>query len=420
MVHPYLTSRKEKRAVPYPPLLEAALARTNGVPIFQEQVMQVVMLGAGFTPGEADQLRRAMGAWKRKGGLEPFRDRIIDGLTASTGDAPFAARIFEMLKGFGEYGFPESHAASFALLAYVSAWLKCHEPAAFLAGLLNSLPMGFYSASQLVQDAKRHGVVVLPADVMHSRKQSHLEYGEAASISASQPAVRLGLDRIGGLSAAAIGRIVSIRQQQPYANVEDLARRAGLDQATLRTLASADALQSLAGHRRQQVWEASAMHAPPALLKDAPVHEAPLVLQAAPEGEEIVFDYAATGLTLRRHPLALLRPMLHERRLMSAEVLHGYPNGRLARACGIVTMRQQPQTAKGVIFLSLEDETGSVNAVVWPSLRERQRDALLHARLLAVYGTWQSIDGVNNLVAGYLQDLTPLLGRVGTSSRDFK
>ncbi|TAL19913.1 MAG: error-prone DNA polymerase [Aquabacterium sp.] len=409
MVHPFLTSRKERRPVPYPDLLEPALARTNGVPIFQEQVMQIVVIGAGFTPGEADQLRRAMAAWKRKGGLEPFRDRVVQGLIKSTGDALFAERIFEMLKGFGEYGFPESHAAGFALLAYVSAWLKCHEPAAFLAGLLNAQPMGFYSPAQLVQDARRHGVVVLPADVGRSQVGTTLE-GEA---------VRLGLDRIAGLNAEAMQRIVEARAQQPFDNVEDLARRATLDNAALRILAGADALHSLAGHRRQQVWEAAALHRAPLLLQDAPVHEAPLALAPAREGEEIVFDYAATGLSLRRHPVALLRPLLQERRLLPAEVLHEFPNGRLARACGIVTMRQQPQTAKGVIFLSLEDETGSVNVVVWPALRERQRAELLHSRLLAVYGVWQNIDEVHNLVAHRLQDLTPLLGRLEIGSRDF-
>jgi error-prone DNA polymerase len=263
-----------------------------------------------------------------------------------------------------------------------------------------------------VQDARRHGVEVRAVDVVHSCAQSTLE-GEAMQ------AVRLGLDHVASLGAAAAQRIVVARSEQAFENVEDLARRAQLGQPELRALASADALASLAGHRRQQVWQASALHAPPALLREAPVHEPDLLLPPAPEGEEIVFDYAATRLTLRRHPLALLRPWLDKRRLQSAEVLHTYPDRRLARACGIVTMRQQPQTAKGTIFLSLEDETGSVNVIVWPGLRDRQRTVLLQARLMAVFGIWQSHNGVCHLVARHLVDLTLALGRLGTNSRDF-
>ena len=427
MVHPYLQSREAQRRDPswqprYPRVLRRALSRTLGVPIFQEQVMQIVIDGAGFTPGEADQLRRAMAAWKRKGGLGPFEHRIVEGLALSTGDRAFAERIFKMIQGFGEYGFPESHAASFAWLAYVSSWIKRYEPAAFLAGLLNSLPMGFYSASQLVQDARRHGVEVRPVDVSHSHEQSSLEenVGNESSTPGAQPAVRLGLDHIAGLGAGAAARIVAARRERAFEGTDDLARRARLDAATLRTLAAADALASLAGHRRQQVWQAVAWQAPPALLHEAPVHEAGLLLPPAPEGEEIVFDVAATRLTLRRHPLALLRPRLARHRLQPAEVLHTYPNGRLARACGIVTMRQQPQTAKGTIFLSLEDETGSVNVIVWPSLRDRQRSVLLQARLMAVFGIWQSQGGVSHLVARHLVDLSAALGRLGTSSRDFR
>ncbi|RZL11064.1 MAG: error-prone DNA polymerase, partial [Rubrivivax sp.] len=416
MVHPFLKSREKDAVIKFPAVLKPALERTRGVPIFQEQVMQIVMIGAGFTPGEADQLRRAMAAWKRKGGLEPFKDRIVEGLAISTRDRDFSERIFEMIKGFGEYGFPESHAAGFALLAYVSAWLKCHEPGAFLAGLLNAQPMGFYSPSQLVQDARRHGVTVLPADVSHSEVESSMD---------DRLTVRLGLQLVQGIGEPACQRIAQARRDRPFVDVNDLARRAQLDQSDLRHLASADALQSLAGHRRQQVWEASAMHRAPGLLREVPVHEAPLQLPAAPEGEEVVFDYAATGLTLRRHPLALLRPALSARRLETASLLLDTGpqgrnrNGRLVRTCGLVTMRQQPPTAKGTIFVSLEDETGAINVVVWPSVRDRYRAPLLEARLLMVCGTWQSIDGVHNLIAQYLADLTPMLGELHTTSRDF-
>jgi error-prone DNA polymerase len=418
MVHPYLKAREQERVAPgsivYPKGLEAALKRTLGVPIFQEQVMQVAVLAAGFSPGEADALRRSMAAWRRKGGVHKFYDRVIQGMLSNGYEREFAERIFKQIEGFGEYGFPESHAASFALLVYASAWVKCHEPAAFLAGLLNAQPLGFYSPSQLIQDARRHGVVVWPPDVCHSDWDCTLVPSGAA-----QPAVRLGLRLVAHLPRASAERIVSVRQRAAFTDVDELARLASLDQADLRALAAADALQSLAGHRRQQVWEAAALHRAPPLLRDAPVDEAPLLLPAAPEGEEIVFDYAALGLTLRRHPLALLRPRLSDERLMSAAQLADYRDGQLARACGIVTVRQQPGTASGVVFVTLEDETGTVNVIVWPHLKQRQRQELMHARLMAVYGVWQRQGEVRHLVAHRLRDLTPLLGRLATHSRDF-
>ena len=433
MVHPYLKARELQRenpgAIAYPKGLEAALKRTLGVPIFQEQVMQVAVLAAGFTPGEADALRRSMAAWRRKGGVHKFYGRVIDGMTANGYTREFAEQIFQQIQGFGEYGFPESHAASFALLVYASAWVKCHEPAAFLAGLLNAQPLGFYSPSQLIQDARRHGVQVLPPDVCHSDWDCTLVTCDAPSsrmpadgpmtARAPQPAVRLGLRLLANLSPASAQRIVAARQQRAFRDVEELARRADLDQATLRALAAGDALHSLAGHRRQQVWAAAALHRPPALLREAPVEEAPLALPDAPEGEEIVFDYASLGLTLRRHPLALLRPRLASERLMSAAELADRRDGQLARACGIVTVRQQPGTASGVVFVTLEDETGTVNVIVWPHLKQRQRQELMHARLLAVYGVWQRQGEVRHLVAHHLKDLTPLLGRLATHSRDF-
>jgi error-prone DNA polymerase len=424
MVHPYLQARKTGVHAPYPSKLAPALSRTMGVPIFQEQVMQIVIMGAGFTPGEADQLRRSMAAWKRKGGLEKYEARIVEGIAINLQDRAFGERIFEMIKGFGEYGFPESHAVGFAKLAYISSWLKRHEPAAFLAGLLNAQPMGFYSPRQLVRDAQRHGVEVHPVDVVHSDLGATLETIDQDSLSRAlrddrPQRVRLGLGLVSGLGAKAAQRIVEARQQQPFASVDDLARRAQLDQADLRHLAAADALQSLAGHRRQQVWEATARHRAPPLLREAPVHEQALLLPAAPEADEINIDYAATGLTLRRHPLALLRDELTQRRLLSATALQTLANGKPARACGLVTMRQQPPTAKGTLFVSIEDETGSVNVVVWHSVRDNCRSALLQSQLLAVHGTWQNVDGVCNLVAHHLEDLTPLLQGLSIHSRDF-
>ncbi|OGB02378.1 MAG: error-prone DNA polymerase [Burkholderiales bacterium RIFCSPLOWO2_12_FULL_64_99] len=451
MVHPYLRRRQGLEPIDYPRGLQAALKRTLGVPIFQEQVMQIAMIAAGFTAGEADDLRRSMAAWRRKGDVHKFKERIKAGMRANQYPAEFAEQICQQIEGFGSYGFPESHAASFALLVYASAWIKCHEPAAFLAGLLNAQPLGFYSPSQLVQDARRHGVEVRPPDVMcstwdcslelpYSEHFAHSYHSAPTSLPAAQarssstpaapqsgppadsragPAVRLGLRLLAGLSPDVAQRIAVARQQAPFIDVDDLARRADLDQRTLRALAAGDALMSLSGHRRQQVWEASALHRAPPLLREAPVAEVPLALPAAPEGEEIVFDYASQGLTLRRHPLALLRAQMNAQRLLSASELHGFPNGRLARACGIVTVRQQPGTASGVVFVTLEDETGTVNVIVWPALKERQRRELVHSRLLAVYGVWQREGEVRHLVAHRLRDLSPLLGRLSTHSRDF-
>ncbi len=415
MVHPYLKARKDPLNVKYPSdALKEALGRTLGVPIFQEQVMEIAMLAADFTPDEADDLRRSMAAWKRKGGVHKFHDRLVSQMVKNGYEEAFSEAIFKQMLGFGDYGFPESHAASFAQLAYVSSWLKHHHPACFLVALLNSQPMGFYQPAQLVQDAKRHGVVVLPVDVTLSGWDCTLEENKV---------VRLGLCLVSGLSRACADRIATARAETAFTSTEDLALHAGLDTLTLKALASADALMALSGHRRQQVWDAAALKIAPPLFKAAPVHEDLLALPAASEGEEVVFDYAATGLTLRRHPLALLRPQLSKMKLLTSAQLHNLPSGRRVAACGIVTARQQPQTAKGVVFVTLEDETGSVNVIVWKSLREQQRAELLKSRLMAVYGEWQrdteNEGQVRHLVARRLKDLTPLLGGLATASRDF-
>jgi error-prone DNA polymerase len=459
MVHPYLKARERVargESIQYerssrdppgqPPRLQKALKRTLGIPIFQEQVMEISMIAAGFTATQADSLRRAMAAWKRTGGVDKFERLLIDGMLDNGYTLAFAHRIFQQVKGFGDYGFPESHAYSFALLAYESSWLKCHEPECFLAAMLNSQPMGFYGPSQLIQDATRHGVQVLPADVSHSDWDCTLESvvpaeagiqsaldsrrslpsAKAGGRSDARPAVRLGLRMVGSLSEAAGQRIPQERTNGAFASTEDLALRAALDLKDLNALAAGDALHSLSGHRRQQVWDASAQRRAPALLRDAPVNEQALLLPAAGEGEEIVFDYASMGLTLRRHPLALLRPRLARMKLLSAGELHDLPHGRRVGACGIVTVRQQPQTAKGTLFVTLEDETGPVNVIVWKHVREGQREALLRARLLAVHGIWQrDVDSggeVRHLIAQRMTDLTPLLGRLaeqGSRSRDF-
>ena len=422
MVHPYLRRRSGIEPVHYPSdVLREALQRTLGVPIFQEQVMQIAMLAAGFSAGEADSLRRSMAAWKRKGGVHKFYERMVSGMLARGYTQEFADGIFKQIEGFGEYGFPESHAASFALLVYVSCWLKQHEPACFLAAMLNSQPLGFYSASQLVQDAQRHGVRVRAVDVSQSDWDCTLEDVEPGTD--GQPAVRLGLRMVSGLAQAAAQRIVAARLQCQFSSTEDLALRAELEQGDLKALASADALLSLSGHRRQQVWDAAALTSAPALLKSVAVNEPVLNLPPAALGEEVFFDYAALGLSLRSHPVALLRPQLARMRLRTAAQLRDLPDGRLVRAGGIVVMRQQPQTAKGVTFVTLEDETGSVNVIVWKSLKDRQRNVLLRARLLAVSGVWQrdveSGGEVRHLIAQSLQDLTPLLGGLRTASREF-
>ncbi|MFT7721660.1 MAG: error-prone DNA polymerase [Roseateles sp.] len=419
MVHPYLKNRAlPDDRIDYPKGLRDALHRTRGVPIFQEQIMQVAMIAAGFSAGEADQLRRAMAAWKRPGVLEAYYDKVVSGMRRNGYDDAFAERIFKQIKGFSSYGFPESHAASFALLTYVSCWFKRHEPAAFLCALLNSQPLGFYTPGQLVQDARRHDVEVRAVDVNHSDRDSTL----APRPGQPQPAVRLGLRLVAGLGAEAAGRIEAARRGGgAFRHAQDLALRARLTQADLQHLAAADALASLAGHRRQQVWQATALHEMPELLQGSLLPEHGLALPAAGEGEEVLWDYAATGLTLRRHPLALLRPRLAREGWLNAAQLQGHPHGRTARACGIVTGRQKPQTAKGTLFITLEDETGHVQVIVWPDLYAQHRDVILGARLLAVEGPWQRGDGgVRHLLGRRFTNLNERLGRLPTESRDFR
>ncbi|MBU9543750.1 error-prone DNA polymerase [Burkholderia multivorans] len=421
-VHPYLRRRQGLEEISYPKDdLKPALERTRGVPIFQEQVMQIAMIAAGFTAGEADGLRRAMAAWKRKGNLEKYHAKIVDGMRERGYPPDFAEQIFEQIKGFGDYGFPESHAASFAKLAYASSWLKCHEPAIFVAALLNSQPMGFYAPAQLVQDARRHGVTVFPVDVTKSNWETSLEALPGAAPPEGDPAVRLGLSLVRGFGEAAARRIEAARAAGPFENVDALARRARLERRDLEALAAANALATLAGHRRDALWQAVAAAPDRDLLTAAPIDEAERPALGAPsEADEILADYDTTGLTLNRHPVALLRPALRARRLSSAAELRDRPDGRLARACGIVIARQMPGTAKGVLFMTLEDETGCVNVIVRPELLARQRRETLDSRLLAASGVWQVVSDVRHLVAQHFEDLTPLLGGLRTSTREFQ
>ena len=424
MVHPYLHNRTlPDDQIDCPEELKPALARTKGVPIFQEQVMQIAMLAADFTAGEADALRRAMAAWKRRGGLSPFHKRLVGRMVEKGYTLEYAERIFKQIQGFGEYGFPESHAAGFALLAYVSSWIKCHHPDTFLCGLLNAQPMGFYAPAQLVRDAREHGVEVRAVDVAVSEWESTLEAptGRVEGLSA----VRLGLDRVKGLSEDVGARIVDARAEARFVDVEDLARRARLDAHALAALAEADALASLTGHRHQAAWAVAGIDTRPTeMLRATRVHEAPVVLAAPNEGEQTLADYRALGLTLNRHPLALLRARLAEFKVETAATLRGFPNGRLARASGLVTHRQRPETAKGTVFVTLEDETGAVNIIVWPKIADAQRKPLLGATLLTVYGQWQKQgegdQAVMHLLASRMIDHTALLQGLVSRSRDFR
>ena len=411
MVHPYLKRRQKKEPIEkISPAVDAVLARTFGVPIFQEQVMQLAVVAASFTPGEADRLRRSMAAWRRKGGLEHFEQKLLAGMAANGLPEAFARRIIAQIQGFGEYGFPESHAASFALLVYASAWLKRHHPAAFLCGLLNSQPMGFYSPSLLIQDARRHGVAVLPPDVNASDRDSCID---------ADGAVRLGLREIGGLSRAVAERVAVDRQKRPFSSVADLAARSRLQRRDLDLLAAADALRSLAGHRRQAAWAATAAAVQGDLFDGLPPPETASDLPSPSAGENLVADYRSLGLTLRRHPLTLLRQRLTERRFVTAAALKMAGQRALIRAAGIVVGRQRPRTATGIVFVTLEDETGLANIVVHPQLVDRQRRELLGSTLLGVYGQLQKEGEVVHLVARRLVDLSAWLGRLETSSRDF-
>ena len=415
MIHPYLRRREGSEPVEYPSeAMKSVLGRTLGVPIFQEQVMQIAMVAAGFTAGQADQLRRAMAAWKRKGGLEQFEKRLLRGMAERGYSEEFATGIVGQVRGFSEYGFPESHAASFALLAYASSWLKCHEPAAFLCALLNSQPMGFYSPSQLVQDARRHGVDVLALDVNHSGWEASLVDGPSGN-----RGVRLGLNNLRGLEREAGWRIEEARSVRPFTTLRDLGERAALAAPALQLLAGAGALASLTGNRREALWDAVSASPDKGLLRAAPITEEAFALPAPAEGETLIADYRLTGLTLGRHPLALLRDRLHKMRFIAAVDLAGFSDGQLARGCGLVTVRQRPATANGVLFLTIEDETGNVNVIVWPSLVEQQRKEVMTSRLLGVYGVWQFKGSVRHLVAKRLVDLTQMLGDLDTRSRDF-
>jgi DNA polymerase III alpha subunit len=571
MVHPYLRRRSGEEAVTYPSKqVEAVLKRTLGVPIFQEQVMQLAIVAAGFSPGEADRLRRAMAAWKRKGGLEPFQKQLIDGMRERGYEESFAQQIFKQILGFGEYGFPEcvvgetrvvdadsgkwltideivsgrarlnntlacdedlrlrkrkvvrviqsgvksvwrlrtalgheimataehpfltmggwrelgklkagdhvatarsiplseflesrdlsrlarsdlywdrivqiepvgeretydlqiegdhnflanhfvvhnSHSASFALLVYISAWLKHYEPAAFCAALVNSQPMGFYAPAQLVRDARTHGVEVRAVDVMISEWDCTLERREDG-----RPALRLGLRLVKHLSQEGAARLLAARAMHSFDSIADMAERAALDRRDLEALAAADALTKLTGHRHRAVWQVTGVErALPLLPAATAVDEGIPLLRAPREGQDIVADYGSLGLTLRRHPLALLRDKLQRRGVVRTQDLWGQPNGKLVITAGLVITRQRPGSAGGVTFVTMEDETGYVNLIVWNRVASEQRAALLESRLLEVHGKLQREGDVQHVIAERLVNLSPLLGDLVVASRNF-
>ncbi len=416
MVHPYLRRRNGEEAVDYPSEeVKGVLQRTLGVPIFQEQVMQLAIVAAGFTPGEADSLRRAMAAWKRRGGLGPFEDKLVNGMRERGYDETFAKQIFRQILGFGEYGFPESHSASFALLVYVSSWLKCHEPAAFTCALLNSQPMGFYSASQLVQDVQRHGVAVRPVDINRSAWDCSLEPGEAGAAT-----LRLGLRMVKGLSEEAGRRIVAERANGDYRQVQSLLERVGLDRRELGVLASSGALQPLSGDRHRARWAVAGAEKPMPLFPSMARYEPAPLLHKPTEGQNIVADYRSTGLTLERHPVCLLRQHLDRYRYAQAEALPVLGDGHKVNVAGLVITKQRPGTASGVTFVTLEDETGQINLVVWKQVAEQYRAELLNARLLGVTGELQIEGQVIHVVAQCLIDHSGLLGDLSVHSRDFR
>ena len=421
MVHPYLRRRQGLESVTYAsPGVRKVLERTLGIPIFQEQVIELAMVAAGFSAGEADQLRRAMAAWKKRGGLEHFGEKLINGMRDNGHSEEFAQRIFNQMKGFGEYGFPESHAASFALLVYISAWLKCHQPAAFYAGLLNSLPMGFYSPSQLLQDAKRHHIIVRPIDVSISQWDHTLEPPEQPQ---QQPVLRLGLRLVKGLNRAAGERICAAQNSAHISNAKDLARRAGLDDQQLSFLARSGALAGLVGHRHQAHWDVTGIEAPLALerpQKQYAMNNENVYLNTPTVSEDMLNDYRYTGLTLGPHPMALLRNHPTLRGFRHAQNLEECRSGQLIRIAGLVTGRQRPGTASGVVFLTLEDETGNTNIIIWATVMARFRAALLQGQLLKFKGVVEREGRVIHVVAGHVEDASELLEDAQAHETPFK
>jgi error-prone DNA polymerase len=452
MVHPYLRRRDGLEPVSFPkPELEAVLGKTLGVPLFQEQAMKMAMVAAGFSAGEADQLRRAMAAWRHAGRIEKFQQKMIDGMLANGYTREFAERCFNQIRGFGEYGFPESHAASFALLVYASAWIKRYHPAAFCCALLNSQPMGFYAAAQLVRDAKEHGVIVHPVDVNHSNWDCTLEDADAMKTSdcamedsdsalkdsprdsspkptadkrtwgIGGPAVRLGFRMIKGLQSAHALRIEHCRQTiGAFQSIDHFHEVTQLPVAAVAKLSEADAFASLPKTRRVALWETLGLPEERRPLSPSPDPNPPApALPLMTFGQEIHADYGTLGLSLKGHPVQLLRPELTRRKIISAAQVWQRPHGQWARVAGIVTIRQRPGTAKGIVFETLEDETGIVNLIIRPDVYTRYRNAARNAAMVQAEGYVERHGQVQHIMAARLTDLSDLLAGYALRSRDF-
>lgn len=428
MVHPYLRRRSGAEAVEYPDdRIRAVLEKTLGVPIFQEQAMRLAVVAAGFSPGEADQLRRAMGAWRKTGDIDRFRAKLLDGMKKNGYSVEFGERLFKQIRGFGEYGFPESHAASFALLVYVSAWLKRYYPEAFSAAVLNSQPMGFYAPAQLVFDAKKHSVDVNPVDVSFSYWDCSLEPARdmaSNSRDAGPPvrpyALRLGLRMVSGLSEAHAERIVVCRNEAPLASFEDFARRTRLSNAVLSKLARADAFQSLALTRREATWLSLPDRKSYPLFEDEEPQEPPVALPPMRPLQEVVSDYGSIGLSLRDHPVKFIRSALSQRGVVAAARLPDLPGDCRLKVAGLVLLRQRPSTAKGITFVTLEDETGLVNLIVRQEVWDRFHRVAKTATALLAHGSLQRQHEIIHVLVDRMEDLSLLLAQVASKSRDFR
>jgi error-prone DNA polymerase len=437
MVHPYLRRRQGKEPVDYPSEeVRSVLEKTLGVPLFQEQAMRLAVVAAGFTPGEADQLRRAMGAWRRRGVMEDFRDKLLRGMRERGYTTEFAQRVYQQICGFGEYGFPESHAASFALLVYVSAWLKCHYPAAFAAALINSQPMGFYAPAQLVADAKKHGVEVRPVDVNFSDWDCTLETGvrgQGSGVSEDggfsfltpdpwplTPVLRLGFRLIHGLARKHVDRIVEARRDGPFQTFSEFVHRTGLRAAALKRLSQADAFGSLRMDRGATLWQSLPERGPLTSFDPLDGEEAPASLPPLTPLEEVLADYRSAGLTLRQHPVSFLRALLDSLGVAPAERLFTLPNDRRLKVAGIVLLRQRPSTANGITFVTLEDETGTVNLIVHRAVWERYRRIARSAVAMIAHGWLQRESEVIHVLVTRLEDLSERFAELVIKSRDFR
>jgi error-prone DNA polymerase len=421
MVHPYLRRRQGLERTTYPSKeLESILSKTLGVPLFQEQCMRIAIVAAGFRPSRADELRRAMATFKKVGTIHTFKDEFIKGMLAKNYDREFAERCFSQIQGFGTYGFPESHAASFALLVYCSAWMKCYYPEVFAVAILNSQPMGFYAPAQLVRDAREHGVEVRPIDVNASEWDHRLEPADNGRF-----ALRLGFRLVTGFREKDGNAIVEARRRGAFSTPEELMRRAGLGPAAMRTLARADAFDSLDLGRRESLWDISGLEEGVLSLfekeseKPAPSRNRQAALPPMREEEVVAEDYSVFGLSLRKHPISFMRDELRAKGIVSASDLKTLPNGRFVKIAGLVLFRQRPGTAKGTIFITIEDETGSANLIVWPKLSEKYRRAVFGAKTLLCEGILQTESNVIHVVARRLTDWTAALRRLQPENSAF-